>query len=83
MSKLIKDDTTGKITLTLGDIDIGLEDVLELRDGMEIACEIPQEYSAKLFYAGKVYADVAIKTQAGAMQILIKKVNFTEVDEAA
>ena len=66
-----KESMSQSIRLELGDIEIGLNECLTLRAGMEIQCEVPSTFEAKLTYAGAKYANVAVSIKGNAMNLKI------------
>ena len=65
------ENTRSGVRLELGDIEMGLDDALTLRKGMEIKCELPEEFEAALSYNGAHYAKVSVCMDGSNMKIKI------------
>lgn len=63
-----------KVELILGKVELGFEDFLEIRAGMELIFEIPSQYQGSLLLDGKEWAKVEIKGHADELRLTICEV---------
>lgn len=60
-----------KLHLELGDIVLGVDQALTLRSGMNIKCELPESFEAKLKYNGFEIADVEVLIEGRNMNLKV------------
>jgi len=62
------------VELSLGAIELALEDLLDLRPGMVIEFEKPEVFEASLMVAGSEWADAVVELDAQRMSLRITKI---------